>query len=31
LTGVGVEPVDLNVDEYVATNSWASGVIGLAL
>lgn len=31
LTGVGVKPVDVNVAEYVAVNSWASGAIGLAL
>lgn len=31
LTGTGVNPVDLNVDEYLSVNSLANRVIGLAL
>jgi hypothetical protein len=31
LAGMGVKPIDLNVDEYVAANGWASGALGLAL
>ena len=31
LTGMGVKPVDLNVDEYVSANNWAIDAIASAL